>query len=68
MCNLFQSLVPGTRTNNKTKAVTVRRVTPRTISARLLSNLRTKGSRTTEKDMNVYSLNPRSAKIGSKAY
>lgn len=62
------NLFPGTNANIRTSAASVIAVTIRTISARLWRSLRTNGSRILEKDMNVYSLYPARARMGSRAY
>lgn len=64
----YYNRFPGTKTKRTTRQASMKIVTPRTISARLLRSLRTNGSRIRLKLMNVYSLNPSRARMGSREY
>ena len=59
---------PGTKMNSTISATPTRIVMAKTIVARLFRSFLTKGSLTRDQFMNVYSLKPRRARIGSMEY
>lgn len=65
---MVQNLVPGTNMNNTLKATATAANMSDAIVARVRSNLRTKGSRTRDQFIQVYSLNPRYAARMSSLY